>query len=427
MRWPISTPRSGSRGLARRVVVTGLGAVSPVGNDVESTWSALLQGRSGAAPITKFDPAKLSVRFACEVKGFDALQYIDRKESRRYDLFAQFALGAAAQAMAQAGFENGVPEPERAGVVIGSGIGGMQTYEENCAAFILKGPDRVSPFFVPMFIPDIAAGLVSIRYGARGPNFATVSACASSAHAIGESFRMVQQGTADVMITGGSEAAITGLTVAAFSNMRALSSRNDDPATASRPFDLDRDGFVLGDGAGMVVLESLEHAEARGATILGELLGYAASGDAHHITSPPDDGHGAKAAMRLAMADGDIDPSRVGYINAHGTSTPQGDVAETSAVKGVFGERASQLIFGSTKSMTGHLLGGAGALEFIVSLLVATRGKIPPTINQFTPDPACDLASAPNTMVERAVDVALSNSFGFGGHNATIAVGAFKK
>lgn len=426
MRWPTSTPRSGSSGLARRVVVTGLGLVTPVGNDVESTWSALLEGRSGAAPITKFDPARLPVRFACEVKGFDPLQYIDRKEARRYDLFAQFALAAAAQAMTQAGFEKGVPVPERAGAVIGSGIGGMQTYEENCVAYIQKGPDRVSPFFVPMFIPDIAAGLVSIRYGARGPNFATVSACASSAHAIGESFRLIQQDKADVMITGGAEAAITGLTVAAFANMKALSFRNDDPATASRPFDLDRDGFVLGDGGGMVVLESLDHAQARGATILGEVLGYAATGDAHHITSPPDDGHGAKAAMTLCMGDGGIDPARVGYINAHGTSTPQGDVAETSAVKGVFGDRARELIFGSTKSMTGHLLGGAGALEFIVSLLVATRGKVPPTINQFTPDPACDLPSAPNKMVERKVDVAMSNSFGFGGHNASIAVGAYK-
>jgi 3-oxoacyl-[acyl-carrier-protein] synthase II len=408
--------------LGHRVVVTGLGLVTPVGTDVDSTWNALLAGTPGAAPITKFDPQKLSVRFACEVKGFDPLQYIDRKEARRYDLFAQFALAAAHQAITQAGLEGKVPSPERTGVIIGSGIGGMQTYEDNCTAYVLKGPDRVSPFFVPMFIPDIAAGLVSIRYGLKGPNYATVSACASSAHAIGDSFHMIRNGTADAMVTGGSEAAITGLTVAAFSNMKALSSRNDSPETASRPFDLDRDGFVLGDGGAMVVLESLEHAERRGARILGEVLGYGASGDAYHITSPAEHGEGAQRAMRACLADGKIDPKDVGYINAHGTSTSQGDVAETEAVKAVFGEQARKLVFGSTKSMTGHLLGGAGALEFGVSLLVATCGVIPPTINQFTPDPECDLDSAPNRKVERRVEVAISNSFGFGGHNVTLAV-----
>jgi len=411
----------------QRVVVTGVGMVSPVGNTVESSWAALLAGTPGAAPITKFDPARLSVRFACEVKGFDPLLYIDKKEARRYDLFAQFALAAAHQAVTQAGLEGKFPSAERTGVVIGSGIGGMQTYEENCTAYVLKGPDRVSPFFVPMFIPDIAAGLVSIRYGLKGPNFATVSACASSAHAIGESYKLIRYGAADAMVTGGSEAAITGLTVAAFSNMKALSSRNDDPATASRPFDKDRDGFVLGDGGAIIVLESLDHARRRGANILGEVVGYGMSGDAYHITSPAPEGEGAQRALRACLEDGKINPKDVGYINAHGTSTSQGDIAETQAVKKVFGDQARRLVFGSTKSMTGHLLGGAGALEFAVSLFVAREGKIPPTINQFTADPECDLDCAPNRMVERRVDVALSNSFGFGGHNVTLGVKRFEE
>ncbi|MGH7507862.1 MAG: beta-ketoacyl-ACP synthase II [Gemmatimonadales bacterium] len=408
--------------MPHRVVVTGLGLVTPVGIDVESTWQALLAGRSGAAPITKFDPGKQQVRFACEVKGFDPLQYIDRKEARRYDLFAQLALAAAHQAITQAGLEGRFPSPERTGVVIGSGIGGMQTYEENCSLYLTKGPDRVSPFFVPMFIPDIAAGLVSIRYGLKGPNFATVSACASSAHAIGESFNMIRHGAADAMVAGGAEGAITGLTVAAFANMKALSTRNESPETASRPFDQDRDGFVLGDGGAMLVLENLEHAERRGVPILGEVLGYGLSADASHITAPAEHGEGAQRAMRGCLDDGRIDLKDVGYINAHGTSTPQGDIAETEAVKAVFGDQARRLVFGSTKSMTGHLLGGAGALEFAVSLLAARCGVIPPTINQFTPDPECDLDCAPNRKVERKVDVALSNSFGFGGHNVTLAV-----
>ena len=408
--------------MAQRVVVTGLGLVTPVGNDVESTWSALLAGRSGAAPITKFDAAALQVRFACEIKDFDPSQYMDRKEAKRYDAFVQFALAAAHQAVTQAGLEGRFPAPERTGVVIGSGIGGMRTFEDQCSIYLTKGPDRVSPFFVPMFIPDIAAGLVSIRYGTKGPNFATVSACASSAHAIGESYTMIRDGKADAMITGGAEAAITGLAIAGFQNMRALSTRNDSPETASRPFDRDRDGFVLGDGAGIVILESLEHAERRGATILGEVVGYGASGDAYHMTSPAPAGEGAQRAMRAALADGQIDLASVGYINAHGTSTEQGDIAETEAVKAVFGDHARRLIFGSTKSMTGHLLGAAGVLEFAVSLMVARTGKVPPTINQFNADPACDLDSAPNHQVQRTVDVAISNSFGFGGHNATIAV-----
>jgi 3-oxoacyl-[acyl-carrier-protein] synthase II len=409
----------------RRVVVTGLGLVTPVGLTVEETWTSLLSGKSGAGPITKFDPSRLQVRFACEVKGFDPLLYMDRKEAKRYDLFAQFALAGAQQAMTQAGLIGGVPNPERTGVLIGSGIGGITTFMEQAELYLTKGPDRVSPFFIPMFIPDIAAGLVSIRFGLKGPNFCTVSACASSAHAIGESFELIRLGKADAMVTGGSEASILGMAIAGFQNMKALSTRNDEPERASRPFDKLRDGFVLADGGAVVVLESLEHARDRGATILGEVLGYGLSGDAHHMTQPAPGGEGAQRAMRDCLADGQIDPRDVDYINAHGTSTDQGDIAETEAVKAVFGEQARKLVFGSTKSMTGHLLGAAGGLEFAVSLLVATRGMIPPTINQEVPDPDCDLDCVPNVAVERPVRVALSNSFGFGGHNVTLAVRAF--
>jgi 3-oxoacyl-[acyl-carrier-protein] synthase II len=409
-----------------RVVVTGLGLVTPVGLTTDETWNNLLAGKSGAAPITKFDPSRLQVRFACEVKGFDPLQYMDRKESRRYDLFAQLALACAGQAITQAGLDGRFPDPDRTGVVIGAGIGGMATFEEQCRIYLEQGPDRVSPFFVPMFIPDIASGLVSIRYGLKGPNFCTVSACASSAHAIGESYELIRMGKAAAMVTGGAEAAITGLAIAGFQNMKALSTRNDAPEEASRPFDRDRDGFVLGDGAAVVVLESLEHATDRGAAILGEVVGYGLSGDAHHMTQPAPEGEGAQRAMRDCLADGGLALEQVGYINAHGTSTPQGDIAETEAVKAVFGEHARRLIFASTKSMTGHLLGAAGGLEFAVSLLVATTGRVPPTINQVTPDPECDLDCAPNTAVERRVDLALSNSFGFGGHNVTLAVRRFE-
>jgi 3-oxoacyl-[acyl-carrier-protein] synthase II len=408
--------------LPHRVVVTGLGLVTPLGLNVEESWAGLLAGRSGAAPITKFDASKLQVRFACEVKGFDPLKYMDRKEAKRYDLFAQFALGAAQQAVTQAGLEGKFPSPERTGVLIGSGIGGMATFEEQCSIYLQKGPDRVSPFFVPMFIPDIAAGLVSIRYGVKGPNFCTVSACASSAHAIGESYKMIRHGMADAMITGGCEAAITGLAIAGFQNMKALSTRNDEPEKASRPFDKERDGFVLGDGGAAVILESLEHAQARGTTILGEVIGYGLSGDAYHITSPAPEGEGAQRAMRSCLEDGAIALEDVQYINAHGTSTSLGDIAETQAVKAVFGEQARKLVFGSSKSMTGHLLGAAGAAEFAISCLVARDGIIPPTINQDVPDPDCDLDSAPNKAVKRPVKVALSNSFGFGGHNVTLAV-----
>ena len=409
--------------MARRVAITGLGVVSPLGNDVATTWEGLVAGRSGAGPITKFDPAKLRVRFACEVKGFDPLRYIEKKEARRYDLFAQFSMGASVQALADSCLQKtGTLDPKRVGVIIGTGTGGIATFEENMRAYVEKGPDRVSPFFVPMFMANVASALVSMRYGFQGPNYATVSACASSGHAVGDAFRLIRSGEADVMVAGGSEAAITPLAIASFANMKALSERNDDPATASRPFDKDRDGFVMGDGAATVILEDWDRAKARGARIYAELVGYGATADAHHITAPAPDGSGAQEAMRLAMKDGGITPTEVGYINAHGTSTPYGDAAETAAVKAVFGEQARKLVFGSTKSMTGHLLGAAGAFEFAVCTLALHHGVIPPTINQFHVDPACDLDSAPNHAVRRQVEVALSNSFGFGGHNVTLAV-----
>ena len=410
--------------MKRRVAVTGLGLVTPLGNTVDTTWEAMIAGRSGAGPITRFDPTALPVKFACEVKGFDAGLYLDKKEARRFDLFTQFAMGAAVQAMKDSCLEQGWSQvnPRRVGVIVGSGTGGLATFEENMRAYIEKGPSRVSPFFVPMFMANVAAAAVSMRYGAKGPNYCTVSACASSAHALGDAFRLIQHGEADVMIAGGSEAAITPVAIASFANMKALSERNDDPATASRPFDKDRDGFVMGDGSAMVILEEWEHAKQRGAKIYAEMVGYGMTADAYHITAPSPDGEGAQYAMRLAMEDGGIRPEQVGYINAHGTSTPHGDGAETAAVKTVFGAQAKKLIFGSTKSMTGHLLGAAGALEFAVCTLVLKHATIPPTINQFTPDPACDLDSAPNHSVKRDVEVALSNSFGFGGHNVTLAV-----
>ena len=409
--------------MKRRVAITGLGVVSPLGNDVATTWDALVAGRSGAGPITKFDPAQLPVRFACEVKGFEPLRYMEKKEVRRYDLFAQFSIGASVQAVSDACLEKtGTVDPKRVGVIIGTGTGGIATFEENMRAYVEKGPGRVSPFFVPMFMANVASALVSMRYGFQGPNYCTVSACASSGHALGDAFRLIRSGEADVMVAGGSEAAITPLAIASFANMKALSARNDDPATASRPFDKDRDGFVMGDGAATVILEDWDRAKARGARIYAELVGYAATADAHHITAPAPDGSGAQEAMRLAMQDAGIQPTAVGYINAHGTSTPYGDAAETAAVKAVFGDHARKLIFGSTKSMTGHLLGAAGAFEFAVCTLALHHGVIPPTINQFHVDPACDLDSAPNHAVRRQPEVALSNSFGFGGHNVTLAV-----
>src|SRR6059036_1984674 len=410
--------------MKRRVAITGLGFVTPLGTDVQSTWEGLIAGRSGAGPITRFDPARSPVKFACEVKAFNPAQYMDKKEVRRFDLFAQFAIGAAEQAVADACLVNNWDKLDlrRAGVLIGTGTGGLQTFEENCRALFEKGPRRVSPFFVPMYMPNVAAALISMRYGAKGPNYCTVSACASSAHSVGDALDLIRNDQADIMIAGGAEAAITPLAVASFANMKALSERNDDPQTASRPFDKDRDGFVMGDGAAVLILEEWEHARRRGAKIYAEVAGFGMTADAYHITAPAPDGSGAQEAMRLAMKDGGIPPEQVGYINAHGTSTPHGDAAETAAVKAVFGAQARKLIFGSTKSMTGHMLGAAGAVEAAVCALVVQTGVVPPTINQFTPDSACDLDSAPNKAVKRAVEIALSNSFGFGGHNATLAV-----
>ncbi len=411
----------------RRVVVTGLGLVSPLGKSEDETWKAMLEGRSGAGPIKRFDPSKLDVRFACEVKDFDPLVYMDRKEAKRADLFAQYGIAAADQALSNAGYDGTQVPADRTGVLIGSGIGGIGTFEEQCKIYLTKGPQRVSPFFVPMFIPDMASGLVSIRIGARGPNYCTVSACASSAHAIGEAFQLIKRGVVDVMVAGGAEAAITPLSVSGFANMKALSPWNDKPQQASRPFDKDRNGFVLGDGSGIVILEALEHALDRGATIRGEVIGYGMSGDAHHMTQPAPGGEGAMRAMRACLEDANLDPSEIGYINAHGTSTPQGDIAEVIAVKEVLGDAASKLIMASTKSMTGHLLGAAGGLEFSVCVKVLETGVIPPTINYETPDPECDLDCAPNTSVERDVEVAISNSFGFGGHNVTVAVRRYRE
>lgn len=410
---------------AHRVVVTGLGLVTPIGNDVESTWAALLAGKSGAGPITLFDAGEdFDVRFACEVKDFEPELYMERKEVRRADRFAQFALAASQQAMNQAGWGEGLTgtDRDRVGVIIGSGIGGIATFEEQSRIMMERGPKRVSPFFIPMFISDIASGLVSMRYGARGPNFATVSACASGAHAVGTAFRIVARGEADAMIVGGAEATVTPMTMAGFASMRALSERNDSPQTASRPFDATRDGFVLGEGAGCLVIESLEHAMARGATILGELIGYGQTADAYHLTAPAPEGAGAQLAMRAALEDAGLDPRDVDYINAHGTSTPANDMNETLAVKAVFGDHAYDLVMSSTKSMTGHQLGAAGAVESVISLLVMQNGVIPPTINFTTPDPDCDLNYAHNTKLERPVEVAISNSFGFGGHNVCLAL-----
>jgi 3-oxoacyl-[acyl-carrier-protein] synthase II len=413
--------------MRKRVVVTGLGCISPVGNDVATTWAALVSGTSGAGPITKFDSSTFPVRFACEVKNFDPLKYMDRKEARRSDLYTQYAVGAAVQAMDDAGFAAGNGyDPNMTGVILGSGIGGLKSFEEQHDVYRERGQSKISPFFIPMFIADIAAGIVSMRFNAKGPNYATVSACATSAHAIGDAFRSIAYGDADVMITGGSEATVTPMAIGGFANMQALSERNDSPGTASRPFDKTRDGFVMGEGSAVIVLESLEHAMKRGARIYAEVVGYGATGDAYHITQPAPDGEGAQRAMRRALNDAGLDPSEVQYVNAHGTSTPANDLNETRAIKAVFGEHASRLNVSSTKSATGHMLGAAGALEFIVCTFAVRECVIPPTINYETPDPECDLDYTPNQRVEREVRVALSNSFGFGGHNVTLAVRKFE-
>jgi 3-oxoacyl-[acyl-carrier-protein] synthase II len=409
----------------RRVVITGTGLITAVGNDVRSTWESLLAGRSGAAPITLFDASRHDVRFACEVKDFDPSEYLDRKEVKRTDRFLQFALATAQQAVAEAGIVEVLRDesPDRTGVIVGSGIGGLATLEEQHIRMLERGPDRVSPFFIPMFIADMAAGLISMRYGVRGPNYCTVSACASSAHAVGLAFRSIRTGEADVMIAGGTEATITPLCVAGFSSMKALSTRNDAPESASRPFDAGRDGFVLGEGSGMLIMESLEHARARGATILGELKGFGQSADAYHMTAPAPEGAGAQVAMRHALTDAGLEPGDIDYINAHGTSTPANDATETVAIKKVFGERAYEIVVGSTKSMTGHSLGAAGAVETVISTLVCRKGLIPPTINFEEADPECDLDYGHRGVTERPVRTALSNSFGFGGHNVALAIG----
>jgi 3-oxoacyl-[acyl-carrier-protein] synthase II len=417
-------------GADRRVVITGMGLLTPVGIGVRESWDALLAGRSGAAPITQFDATEdFDCRFAAEVKGFQVENYLDRKEAKRMDRFTHFAMAAAQEAVRQAGLEERPANVDfdRAGVIIGSGIGGIHTFEEQTRIMIERGPKRISPFFVPMFIPDIAAGHVSMRYGMRGPNYCTVSACASSAHAVGDAFRIIQRGDADIMVTGGTEATVTPLTMAGFGNMRALSMRNDSPETASRPFDRTRDGFVLGEGAGILVLEELEHAKRRGVEILCEVVGFGQSADAYHLTASAPEGAGAQIAMRAALADAGAGVTDVDYINAHGTSTPINDQNETLAVKAVFGDHAYHLVMGSTKSMTGHLLGAAGGVEAVISALVCREGRIPPTINFTEPDPDCDLNYAHNRQIDRPVRVAISNSFGFGGHNVCLALARYEE
>jgi 3-oxoacyl-[acyl-carrier-protein] synthase II len=385
-------------------------------------------GVSGAADITKFDASSFPVRFACEVKGFDPLKTMERKEAKRADLYAQYAVAASVEAMADAGLVPGVYDVDRTGVIIGSGIGGLKSFEEQHDVYRERGQSKISPFFIPMFIADIAAGVVSMRFNARGPNYATVSACATSAHAIGDAFRTIQYGDADIIISGGAEATVTPMAIGGFANMTALSERNDSPATASRPFDLTRDGFVMGEGAGIVILEELEHARARGARIYGEVVGFRASADAYHLTGQLPEHEGLQRAMRGALADAGMRPDEVDYVNAHGTSTPLNDSNEATAIAKVFGEAARRVSISSTKSMTGHMLGAAGAVEFIASTLAIRDGVAPPTINYCTPDPACgDLDFTPNEARSREVRAALSNSAGFGGHNVSLVVKRYQE
>lgn len=408
-----------------RVVVTGMGVLTPVGHGVKEFWDNLVAGRSGVAKITRFDAGNYDCQIAGEVKGFDPSKFLDKKDARRADLFEQYALAATGQALADAGLDVSKINPERVGVVLGSGIGGIDTFERQHQALLSGGPGRVSPFFIPMMIIDMGPGLVSIRYGLKGPNYATVSACSSSAHAIGDAFHIIQRGEAEAMVTGGCEATITPTSLAGFCSARALSTRNDEPERASRPFDKNRDGFVMGEGGGILILEELEHARKRGARIYAELLGFGMTGDAYHMTAPAPKGEGAARAMREALRSAKLEPEQIGYINAHGTSTDQGDIAETEATKTVFGEYAYQVPISSTKSMTGHLLGAAGATELIVSILSIHTGVLHPTINLEEPDPACDLDYIPKVAREKKIDYALSNSFGFGGHNVSILVGRF--
>lgn len=406
----------------QRVVVTGMGAVSPVGNDVPSMWASLLAGRSGVGLITGIDTTQLKTKIGAEVKDFDATLYMERKDVRRSDRYTHFALAAAAQAVADASLAMEHEDPRRVGVVVGSGIGGVGTMFEQYDVLRERGPRRVSPFTVPSMLANSASGQVAISLGARGPNLVPVLACATGNAAIGEAFALIRRGVADVMVAGSAEAAICDLAMAGFEIMGALSAHNDDPTRASRPFDATRDGFVMGEGAGMVVLESLAHARARDARIYGEILGYGLTADAYHPTAPRGDGLGASEAMQMALAEAGIEPRTVDYINAHGTSTPLGDIGETAAIKRVFGDHAYRLAVSSTKSMMGHLLGAAGAVEAIVGLKTLQDGVIPPTINYETPDPACDLDYVPNTARRADVRVVLSNAFGFGGHNATLVL-----
>jgi 3-oxoacyl-[acyl-carrier-protein] synthase II len=401
-------------------VVTGVGLVSPVGIGTEETWKSLQAGRSGAGPITLFDASQHSSRFACEVKGFDPLNWVEKKEVKKMDRFIQFAVAAADFALADSGLKIDAANNEMIGVYVGSGIGGFATIEREHTILMERGPSRISPFFIPAAIVNLASGWISIRSGAKGPNSATCTACTTSAHAIGDSFRLIQRGDADAMIAGGSEAAITPLGTGGFCSMRALSQRNDDPQTASRPFDKDRDGFVIGEGSGIVILEELEMARRRGAHIYCEIVGYGMSSDAYHISAPCEDGDGAYRVMNKAIKDARIEPSAIGYINVHGTSTPQGDRVEVIAIKRVFGDHARKLPISSTKSMTGHLLGAAGGLEAGITALALRDQILPPTINYKTPDPECDLDIIPNEARRVKLEYALSNSFGFGGTNGAL-------
>ena len=412
--------------MKRRVVITGLGAVTSVGLDVASTWRALLDGASGGGPITKFDAARFPVRFACEVKGFDPLQYMDRKEAKRSDAYTQYAVAASLQAMADAGLTAGGFDPEMTGVIVGSGVGGLKSFEEQHDVYRELGPSKISPFFIPTFIADIASGVVSMRVGAKGPNYATISACSTSAHAIGDAMRTIQYGDADVMVCGGAEASVTPMAIGGFANMKALSERNDDPARASRPFDKDRDGFVMGEGAGILILEALEHALARGARIYGEVVGYGATGDAYHLTGQPEEHEGLQRSMRRALKDAGLTTADIDYVNAHGTSTPMNDPNEAKAIMRVFGDDAARLSVSSTKSATGHMLGAAGAIEAIACILALRDQVVPPTINFATPDPDCGpLDFTPNTPKSRVIRAALSNSAGFGGHNVSLVIRQF--
>jgi 3-oxoacyl-[acyl-carrier-protein] synthase II len=405
----------------RRVVVTGMGLVTPLGTGIEKNWEALMAGRSGIGPITRFDVSDFAARIAGEVRDFDPYDWIEKKDVKKMDLFIQYAVGAAEQAMRQSGLKIDDSNAERVGVLVGVGIGGLLTIEENHLLFLDTRLKRITPFFIPKLISNLAPGQIAIRYGARGINLSTTSACASGSHAVGEAYRMIRDGYLDAAITGGAEAALTSLGIGGFIAMRALSTRNDAPEAASRPFDAERDGFVMSEGAASLILEEREAALARGANVLAEMAGYAANGDAYHMTSPSPEGQGAGRCMTLCLEDGDLDPNEVDYINAHGTSTPQGDVAETQAIKHVFGERAAKIAVSSTKSMTGHTLGAAGAIESVYTVLAIERGMVPPTINYEHPDPECDLDYVPNRPRPAKIRIALNNSFGFGGTNTTLA------